>query len=283
MNKNRFLVTVLTLLFFCFPILMTGCVSQSDYNTLLENYNKSSEEIESLQRENEQSAKLLIEANNNIDSLEQRNNDLNAELENLKNGAEHRIIQIRNYFEAENYQEVIAAAAELHEQFNGCPEDIEAQKLASDSQKAIDEAEAERKAEEERLAAEALKTAETKAREIIRISKIAVSKPDSAGGVELYINFINNSDKTIKYITFGVSFYNSVGDIVTCKYKQDTINYCKDTGPYEKGEGLSGTYWHWGDYYNWDIKSVKLVSVEIEYTDGTSKTLTNDEIEYVQY
>lgn len=121
------------------------------------------------------------------------------------------------------------------------------------------------------------------ARSIIRVTKVAVSAPDSVGGVELYFNYVNNSDKTIKYVYFGVSFYNTVGDLVTCRIKRDTVNNCYDTGPYKKGEGRTGTWWHWGKFYNWDIVSAKLVSLKIEYTDGTKVELTDKEIGYVQY
>lgn len=40
------------------------------------------------------------------------------------------------------------------------------------------------------------------AKKLIRVTKVAVSAPDSAGGVELYFNYINNSDKVIKYVNF---------------------------------------------------------------------------------
>ncbi|MCQ2419874.1 MAG: hypothetical protein MJ118_01930, partial [Clostridia bacterium] len=121
------------------------------------------------------------------------------------------------------------------------------------------------------------------ARSIIRVTKVAVSNPDSAGGVELYFNFVNNAPKTIKYVYFGVTFYNAVGDVVTCEYKRDKINNCYDTGPFETGEGRNGTWWHWGDFYNWEIKSCKLVSSSMEYMDGTTRTFSEDEIGYVQY
>lgn len=121
------------------------------------------------------------------------------------------------------------------------------------------------------------------ARKLIRVTKVAVSAPDSAGGVELYFNYINNSDKVIKYVNFSVTFYNAVGDIVKGKYNQSTVNYCYDTGPFKKGEGRTGTWWHWGDFYNWDITSVKLVDLSIEYTDGTTVTFTKDQVDGVQY
>lgn len=121
------------------------------------------------------------------------------------------------------------------------------------------------------------------ARQLIRVTKVAVSAPDSAGGVELYFNYINNSDKVIKYVNFSVTFYNAVGDVVTGKYNQSTVNRCYDTGPFKKGEGRTGTWWHWGDFYNWDITSVKLVDLSIEYTDGTTVTFTKDQVDGVQY
>lgn len=122
-----------------------------------------------------------------------------------------------------------------------------------------------------------------KARKLIRDTKVAVSAPDSAGGVMLYFNFINNSDKTIKYLHFGVTFYNAVNDIVLPNYDKQAINYCQETGPYKKGEGLSGTNWYWGKYYSFDIKTVKLVYLSIEYTDGTTVTFTKNQVDGVQY
>ena len=121
------------------------------------------------------------------------------------------------------------------------------------------------------------------ARKLIHVTKVAVSAPDSAGGVELYFNFINESEKTIKYVYFSVTFYNAVGDVVNGQYNYGTVNYCKDTGPFATGEGRTGTWWHWGDFYNWDIASVKLVDLSIEYTDGTTVTLTKDQVAGVQY
>ena len=121
------------------------------------------------------------------------------------------------------------------------------------------------------------------ARKLIRVTKVAVSAPDSSGGVELYFNYINNSDKVIKYVNFSVTFYNAVGDVVKGKYDQSTVNRCYDTGPFKKGEGRTGTWWHWGDFYNWDITSVKLVDLSIEYTDGTTVTFTKDQVDGVQY
>ena len=121
------------------------------------------------------------------------------------------------------------------------------------------------------------------ARSLIQVTDVSISSPDSAGGVELYFNFVNNSEKTIKYLYFGVTFYNRVNDVVCCKYKNDEVNQCYLTGPYEKGEGLKGKGWHWGDYYSWDIDRVELVNLAIEYTDGTTVTFNSQMMPHVQY
>ena len=130
---------------------------------------------------------------------------------------------------------------------------------------------------------EAKKNALEKARSIIRVKKVWLSEFDSVGGIDVLINYTNNSEKVIKYATFGVQFYNSVGDIVTCEIRKDRINYCEDVGPYAQGEGLNNTNWRWGKFYNWNIAYVKLVSLEIEYTDGSKINLIGEELEYVQY
>ena len=121
------------------------------------------------------------------------------------------------------------------------------------------------------------------ARSLIHVTYVGLSSPDSAGGLELYFNFINEADRTIKYLKFGVTFYNRVNDIVTCNYKNDIINRCSFTGPTEKGQGLTGTYWHWGDYYNWDIDRVELVELSIEYVDGGVVNFNEQMVRYAQY
>lgn len=116
----------------------------------------------------------------------------------------------------------------------------------------------------------------------LRISKCWVSGPDSAGGYELHINYTNKSDKAIKYFDFGVTFYNAVGDPIST-WRIDKIEYCRDTGPIAPGGGQSDSSVYWGKYYDAPIDHPEIVSVDVEYMDGTTWTLTKDEIAYVQY
>ena len=121
------------------------------------------------------------------------------------------------------------------------------------------------------------------AKSIIQVTRCNVSNPDSASGVSLYFNFVNRSDKTINYVNFGVTFYNAVGDIVTCPIKRDIVNKCKDTGPFAPGKGFSGTGSYWGKYYNSTIKRAELVSLSVDFDDGTTYIFEKDVLPYVQY
>lgn len=64
--------------------------------------------------------------------------------------------------------------------------------------------------------------------------------------LEVYINFKNSSEKTIKHITWGVMFQNPVGDYMA--YRGDPIHLCSDTGPYETGKGHTGSNICWTFY-----------------------------------
>lgn len=121
------------------------------------------------------------------------------------------------------------------------------------------------------------------ARNIIRVSKVQMSSKDSAGGLYLYVNFTNNSPKTIKYIRVSFTFYNAVNDPIVLQYKTSEVLTGEMVGPFATGEGISDLSQGWGKFYNWTIDSVKLVKIQIEYMDGTTETLTGKDLEYVQY
>lgn len=103
------------------------------------------------------------------------------------------------------------------------------------------------------------------------------SRPDSAGGVSVRISFKNRSPITIKYITFTMVPYNSVGDMVSSSIGGKTEAYLKGTGPFDQDKG---GFLSWGQvWYNHSITEVKLTKVEIEYMDGSSKVVDGSEIE----
>ena len=97
--------------------------------------------------------------------------------------------------------------------------------------------------------------------------------------LELDIFFNNTSDKTIKYIDWEVMFKNTVGDYLPV-YRQESI-ICNETGPYEPGEGnhnngLVFTFYN-SQVSIYEVQTVEIASVEIEYMDGTKVTLDNAE------
>ena len=90
------------------------------------------------------------------------------------------------------------------------------------------------------------KEAETQAKEnemieniknSIKVTRVWTAKPNSAGGVDLYINWKNLSDKVIKYVYFTVEPYNSVNDTVTCTIRRYSEFTAQDDGPFKKGAG----------------------------------------------
>ncbi len=117
------------------------------------------------------------------------------------------------------------------------------------------------------------------------MTKISKSKPNSAGGVDVFIGYKNMSDKIIKYAVFTITPYNSVGDKTYCDIRREATVRLNDMGPYKKGEGLAGNYnWYWENtWYNWEISKIELDKIEIEYMDGTRITLTDEDLKYVQY
>lgn len=122
-----------------------------------------------------------------------------------------------------------------------------------------------------------------KVRNIIQVTKLQVSRPNSAGGVDVFFGFKNMSDKVIKYITFEAVPYNAVGDVVYCEIRNYANFRGQATGPYEKGEGLAGNYnWYWKNaWYNFTITDVELKSIDIEYMDGTKESLSGNDLNFV--
>lgn len=113
---------------------------------------------------------------------------------------------------------------------------------------------------------------------IILMSYVKTMEPNSVGGVDLHIKWTNSSEKTIKYIYFYVQPYNAVDDPVTCDITNDSIIKCYSTGPFERGEGGHPGVWECV-WYNNTIKYAKITKIEIEYMDGTSIILNEDEAE----
>lgn len=104
------------------------------------------------------------------------------------------------------------------------------------------------------------------------VLELDVSSPNSADGVDLLISFWD-FERAIKYARFTVTPYNAVGDEVTCAIRGRSTFTAEYTGPsdtYSPVITAVETAW-----YNPNIRSATLDSVEIEFMDGTTLS-TND-------
>lgn len=94
--------------------------------------------------------------------------------------------------------------------------------------------------------------------------------------VSAKFTFTNKTGKEIKYITFGIRPYNAVGDPVECTVSGVSLYDAKSTGPFAPNGKFTQTLEH--AWYNTNIASVKIESVEIIYMDNSTETLTPEQI-----
>lgn len=95
---------------------------------------------------------------------------------------------------------------------------------------------------------------------------------DYAGGFDICIGFKNNSNKTIKYIKFVVTAYNTVGDPAICEVSNTATQRLRFVGPLESQENTNpiwDTAW-----YNHALSTAKIEKIEIEYMDGSIEEQT---------
>ncbi len=184
--------------------------------------------------------------------------------------------ELKNAYSAENWNEVIRVANKVIILLPGTTEADTARQYQATAEDRIQEAE-DRK--QEALRKEVQST--------FRISTLKMTL-NYSGGATAYISFTNKSSKTISSITFGVSFCDSSGkvlDIVMPSYVTETkIIYLGDDSTYRSGKGAESAAW--GPFYpsgKSTIVSVKLASLTIKYSDGSTKDFSKDELPYLQY
>ncbi|MBQ7335565.1 MAG: hypothetical protein IJW92_03725 [Clostridia bacterium] len=128
---------------------------------------------------------------------------------------------------------------------------------------------------------------------IIQIRSVYVDDINSAGGVDMRIQWTNTSSKTIKDIRFTAEPYNAVGDRVPCEIRGYDNFIGKCTGPFEPGY-TSWWYWEYDNTYNggslWSncwynntVKKIRITQINIEYMDGTTEIISNEYTDYAFY
>jgi len=107
---------------------------------------------------------------------------------------------------------------------------------------------------------------------------------DSAGGVGVYVEFVNPSQNTYKYVNLTFSARNKVGDVARSEIRNQTFGRTQSIGPFPFGatNGGAGEYERFGPlWYNSSIKCVVLEEVELVYMDNTVTTLKGDQMKAV--
>ena len=94
-------------------------------------------------------------------------------------------------------------------------------------------------------------------------------------GTSFRIEFYNPTKKVIKYITTTIVGYNPVGDKVYNKLKQSYNCQVKSVGPIKPD-----SYGSYSFNYVWFtdmVETAKIISIVVQYMDGTTKIITNSE------
>ena len=92
------------------------------------------------------------------------------------------------------------------------------------------------------------------------------------------IKWRNDTGKTIKYIKFIAVPYNPVRDEVYCEIKRVSNMRLNCTGPYEPGQKEEAFFEN--VWYNNSISYCKIISVEVQFMDGTFKTIPGGQVKY---
>ena len=96
----------------------------------------------------EETQEELTKANEKIKELESQIKELEAQVDELENGAAAQLVEIKNAFDSGDWNKVVSLADALHKNYNGSPEDVEAQKLVEQAKQKIEEEKAAKAAEE---------------------------------------------------------------------------------------------------------------------------------------
>ena len=114
----------------------------------------------------------------------------------------------------------------------------------------------------------------------ILITELITGYPNSAGGVNLYVNFINLTQKSIKYADITVVAINRVGDPVYGQIRHSRTRTVQCMGPVNPGSKWYSNFkptWFENIWYSKDINSLRLDSVKITYMDGKTERIIESE------
>ena len=100
------------------------------------------------------------------------------------------------------------------------------------------------------------------------------------GGIDIYMNFTNQSSKTIDYITVKLQFYNKVGDVLYDDISWKDYTSLLFTGPLKPGAASGRVYWRACFYNSTFGGTLNIQEIKIEYSDGTTLILDESVADY---
>ena len=102
-------------------------------------------------------------------------------------------------------------------------------------------------------------------------------KPLEAGGAELHFSFVNESEQTIHYVYYGVTFYDAEGVVISLESTGAEICERVASGPFAHGGGTEDVETLWGGDGR-EPASVCLAALSVEYEDGSVYTFSDEQL-----
>lgn len=110
----------------------------------------------------------------------------------------------------------------------------------------------------------------------ILVRGLNTSLPNSAGGVDLSVRFVNTGTKAIRYITFEAIAFDRTGGIARDRLgRSSSVRY---VGPLDPGEGAGGASAWRNVWYNNSIRCAEISRIVIEYMDGRRIDIAGSDI-----
>lgn len=110
---------------------------------------------------------------------------------------------------------------------------------------------------------------------------IRPGSPNSAGGVDAHVYFVNATDQPIRYVRIDVGAFNAVGDPVASSIGRRHVGSLNATGPFAPGRGngglTRGAYWT-NVWYNHSIRCIEVLKVEVEFMDRSKRVMDPDDV-----
>lgn len=113
----------------------------------------------------------------------------------------------------------------------------------------------------------------------IAIIKNELTYPNSVGGCDYWLKYVNYSEKPIKYLYWTGVVYNAVDDPVSCEIRRRKVVEGKDTGPINHWGQGGGCWSH--IIYNHSARTLKLTSIKIIYMDNSSLYISEADLKKI--